>query len=134
MAASYAKAKARKTKGQFVNIPHSVLEDERFMRLSSKARALLIDMCHQIRFGKHGIKNNGDLCTAWGYMQKRGWGSAGTVHAAKNELIDSGWLIQTRQGGKRKPSLYAIAWLRINESEKYDDGIKATDRPLGNRN
>lgn len=58
-------------------------------------------------------------------MAHRGWKS-GTLFAARKELENTSFLKKTRQGGKNSPTLYALTWLPINESDKYDAGIKAT--------
>jgi len=116
-------AKGRREGGPFVPIPCSVLDHENFLALSGKASKLLLDMAAQIRFGKDGPKNNGDITIAWSVMQQRGWRSKETLHNAIDELEYYGFISLTRQGGRHKCSLYAITWWAVNEcGGKLDSG------------
>jgi hypothetical protein len=63
-------------------------------------------------------------------MKPRGWKSEETLHAAKRELLEAGFIAETRKG--RRPnlcSLYGITWLYINPSDKFD--IKPAAFPYG---
>jgi len=66
-------------------------------------------------YGQYKGSNNGDFAMAWSMMKKRGWRSKDTLYRARDELIDNGFVIQTRQGGKHQCSLYAITWQPIDE-------------------
>ena len=104
------KVKARSESGSFVRLPHAVLEHENFIRLHAHSVKLLIDIYAQYRG-----KNNGDLCAAWTVMQKRGWKSKSQLHKALKELLAIGWLVIARQGGRNKPTLYAVTFQAIDE-------------------
>lgn len=109
------KAKGRRENGCFLPLPISVLEHENFISLTSKAKHLLFDLCSQVRYGKNGTVNNGDLCTAFTVMKKRGWSSHETLEYARDELIHYGFINITRLGGRKLCHLYAITWWAIDE-------------------
>ncbi|MCA1805696.1 MAG: hypothetical protein LC646_10260 [Xanthomonadaceae bacterium] len=110
MADARLKTTGRRTSPYFLAMPHHILESEQYARLSSKAVKLLLDLGGQYRG-----KNNGDLSAAWKIMERRGWRSRDTLVKALKELLDSGFIIKTRQGGKNKPCLYALTWKGIDE-------------------
>lgn len=87
-----------------------IINSEQYARLSHKAVKLLVDVLEQYNGG-----NNGDLCITMSVMKKKGWISSGTLHAAKDELVNKGWLELTRQGGRHKCSLYAVSFYKIDE-------------------
>jgi hypothetical protein len=69
------------------------------------------------------LYNNGDLCATWSAMQLRGWRSPSTLHKAREELVEKGWLVLTRQGGRNKCNLYAISIYPIGDfGSKLDIG------------
>ena len=94
----------------FVMLRKDVITSEQYANLSYKALKLLIDVLEQ-----YNGSNNGDLCITMSVMKKKGWKSSGTLHAAKNELIEKGWIELTRQGGKHRCSLYAVTMHPIDE-------------------
>lgn len=98
----------------FLMLEHRVSDSEEFGRLSGNAVKLLLELARQYRPGK-----NGDLSIAWSMLSTRGWRSKATVHGAKLELLESGWIIETRKGGKNMCSLYALTYYAIDESEKH---------------
>lgn len=103
--------KARKSKAPpFVMLRHEILDSSAWLRLSAHARCLLIELARQFR----GC-NNGDLCATFSVMHPRGIGSRGTLHSALRELLASGLIEQTRQGGKNRCSLYALTWEAIDD-------------------
>ena len=106
----------------FVALQHRILQHPNFIALSAKAVKLLIDACAQFRGS-----NNGDLCLTWSLMQQRGWRSRETLSEALDELQHYGFLTLTRQGGKHKPSLYALTWAPINECKRKLD-VPATTK------
>ena len=117
----------RKTKilGSFLAMPIALLNCPSYRDLSHKAKALLMDIGSQ-----YNGKNNGDLCTAWKIMSARGWKSEQTLQAAKKELLEAGFISETRKG--RRPnvcSLYGITWRPLNPSDKFD--IKPFAFPVG---
>lgn len=120
-----AKIKGRKEKGAYFGIPHAVMDSSNYTRLSSKAVKLLNDLGRQY----NGF-NNGDLCAAWSVMEKRGWKSRSTLHNALQELRYYGLIMQTRQGGKHRASLYALGWQAIDECKGKLD-VHETNASLG---
>lgn len=125
MARTREKFKARRDSGWFFRMPVEVLDSRTYCALSFKARALLLDLGAQYRGN-----NNGDLAAPWSWMRKRGWVSKDTLHRALKELLETGMIELTRQGGLHCPSLYAVTWLGIDEcSGKLD--IKANPVPSG---
>ena len=91
-------------------MPHRVLDCEAYTRLSSKGVKLLVDL-----FAQYRGSNNGDLGMAWTVMEKRGWHSRDTLTRARKELVDNGFIIKTRQGGRHQCNLYAVTWLAIDD-------------------
>lgn len=87
-----------------------------FGALSGKATKLLLELARQYRPGK-----NGDLSIPWSVLKDRGWRSQGTAHDAKQELLDGGWIIETRKGGKNRCSLFAVTWYPIDESDRHQE-------------
>jgi len=65
--------------------------------------------------------NNGDLSMTWSQMKARCWKSRDTLNKARRELLDHGLIIQTRQGGKHFPSLYAVSIREIDECRGKHD-------------
>lgn len=110
------KFKSRRQSGTFFRIPTEVLASPAFVGLSTKAKALLLDLGEQFR----GF-NNGDLAVAWSLMRNRGWKSKDTLQNAKVELLASGLIEKTRQGGLHHADLFAFTWIEIHEcSGKLD--------------
>lgn len=118
-------AKEARGGGQFLPLPVRVLQSQALANLSPHASKLLLDLASQWRLG-----NNGDASAAFEkVLRQRGWKSKTTLHKALRELLDSGLIVQTRQGSLHKCSLFALNWLAIDEcSGKLE--IKATSRPL----
>ena len=120
-----ARKKQRQFAGGFLALPHALLNSPAYRNLSSKGVKLLIDLATQ-----YNGKNNGDLTTAWKIMRPRGWKSEQTLQVAKNELLQAGFISETRKG--RRPnlcSLYGITWQPLNPSDKFD--IKPFAFPCG---
>jgi hypothetical protein len=112
------KAKGRANGQSFVAIPHACLLHPNYTRLSAQARMLLLDLLVQFKG-----KNNGDLSMAWSYMITRGWTDKRMLDRSRRELLHYGWVVLTRQGSKRVPSLYAITWRPIDPcGGKLDHG------------
>ena len=120
------RAKGRANVKSFVAVPHEVLNHPNFTRLSGHAVKLLFDLC-----ALYKGNNNGDLSLPWTYLSGRRWTSKTLVARAKRELLHYGWIIQTRQGANRVPSLYAFTWKPIDPcGGKLDHG--ATSVAPGN--
>jgi hypothetical protein len=108
----------------FVALPYSVLNSKKFTALSAHAVKLLIDVAAQYRGD-----NNGDLSTAWKLMQPRGWRSEETLHRAKLELVEAGFLFETRKGHRPNVcSLFALTWAALDDATKFDAGAAARFR------
>jgi hypothetical protein len=108
--------RGEKLGGQFLGLPHEMLNHRAFLGLSPYAKALLLDVAVQYRGD-----NNGDLSCAWKLMKPRGWRSEATLNKAKRELLDAGFLFEARKG--RRPNvcgLYALTWREFNDSPKHD--------------
>ncbi len=117
-------AKGRRERGCFIQISKTVINGPEFTRLSAYAVKLFIDL-----YGQFNGRNNGDLCACWTLMRLRGWRSKATLHRATKELRDKGWIVVSRQGGRNKPSLYALTCLAVDECGGKLD-IAETTTPL----
>lgn len=116
--------KGNRLVGRFLALPADLIDHPAFLRLSAHAKALLIDLGAQYRG-----HNNGDLCCAWKVMKPRGWRSESTLHKAKHELLDGGFIFEARKG--RRPNrcgLYALTWQLLDPSPKHDCGPGAFER------
>ena len=120
----HRKAKGRASSGSFVSLPHSVLKHPAFATLTPRGTKLLIDLATQYRG-----KNNGDLSMPLSQMRNRGWNSSDQLQKAKNELIERGFIVVSRQGGRNKCSLYGITWQPIDDCKGKLD-IGASNKPL----
>jgi len=98
--------------GPYVGVPLAVLNSPAFLSLSSNAKRLLFDLMAGCRFLR-----NGDICAARSVMRKRGWTSNSSLARALKELLDTGLIEMTRQGGLHQPSLYALGWIAIDECD-----------------
>ncbi|WP_066570539.1 hypothetical protein [Snodgrassella sp. CFCC 13594] len=96
--------------GTYVPMPHKLLTSKEYAGLSPIAKALLVDMMAQYL----PLKNNGDLCVAFSVMQTYGWKSTTTLRKARNELMDKGFIILTKQGDRKRPHLYAFTFFNID--------------------
>lgn len=116
--------KGRKASRGFVQLPKRVINSEEFSKLPARAVKLLIDLLSQY----NGF-NNGDLCLAWKIMEKKGWKSRDTLSLARKDLLETGFIVVTRQGGRNKATLYAITFMEIDDCKgKLDYG--ATKIPI----
>lgn len=96
----------------------SLFYDERVGRLSRTAYQLLTELNQQF----NGY-NNGNLCATHKCL-RFDWNDK-TLKKARRELVSEGLIEVTRLGRKRRPTLYALCHLPINENVK--NGIRATD-------
>lgn len=105
------KTTGRRESGGFVKFPHAVLDHPNFYTLSPRALKLLMDITSQFKG-----QNNGHLSTAWSILSRRGWSSKEQFGKARRELLDRGWIVQTRQGRlPRVASLFALTWFPIDK-------------------
>ena len=92
--------------------------------LSVKAYRTLFFLMEQ-----YNGRNNGDLsigpkvCAQYGIHRT-------TARDGAAELAYRGLIVETRQGSKNVASLFALTWLGIDESDKYDDSIAPSEAPL----
>lgn len=110
-------------KGHFI-YPDCVLNHPDYINLSHVAKALLTDIGAQ-----YNGRNNGDLQCSRTVMSSRGWNSNSTRERALKELITSGLIVMSKQGGRGiGPNLYAITWQPIHECHSKHDL-----QPTGNK-
>lgn len=120
------KFKGRGKCAPFVRLDREWLESEEFGQLSGHAVKLLLELARQYRGPG---SNNGDLQAAWSLMQPRGWSSSCALTRAKRELLEQGWAILTRQGGRNRCSLFALTVWPVDECKgKHDE--RPTHAPL----
>ena len=110
MGRNIRKAKGRAEGHSFVMYQTRVLRHPKFRALSPRANKAVNYLAAQYQG-----TNNGDLCIAWKIARKNGWTSIGSLRSAVIELIDAGFVVQTRQGGRNSASLYALTWFAIDE-------------------
>ncbi len=110
MAHTRRRMKGRRESRSFSMLIHDYFRSPEYAALSPRAVKCLVDLYTQFRGN-----NNGDLCAAWSVMSEVGWRSKNQLREALDELIKRGWIVVTRQGGRRWPSLYGVTFLGINE-------------------
>jgi len=118
------RSKSGNGKRRFVMLPHELLKLPEYMKLSHKAKGLLTELLFQY----NGI-NNGDFCLTLSVMKKRGWSSNDTIGSATKELIEVGFIILTRQGGRNMCNLYGVTWEPIDECKNKLD-VQSTKTPI----
>lgn len=111
MSQTYPGAKGRGKKSPpFLQVPKQILHSEQYAQLSAWDVKLIIDLGSM-----YNGSNNGDLCAAWKIMSKRGWRSKGTLAKSIKSVVDSGFVMVTRQGGRNIPTLFALTFHGIDE-------------------
>lgn len=111
------KAKGRKKTASFVALPKYLINSPNYQDLRGNSIKLLTQIAEQ-----YNGANNGDLQASFSIMKHKGWKSSETLNGALKELLDSGFLVKTRQGYfPNICSLYGLTWQRIDKSEKLDD-------------
>lgn len=119
----------KRKRERFVGIPYRVASHSNFTSLSAQAVKLLVDLSHQ----RNG-RNNGALSACWTLMRERGWKSSSTLHKARSELIEKGFIVITRRGRKQRgyPTLVAVTWDGIDDTNiEYDEEITSSTVSLG---
>ena len=119
MARSRVKAIGRREEGLWVALPVNVLSSENFRTLTPNAKNLMWCLLSQIQLTAGGTKNNGDLCATHSITKEWGIGSKETLNKAIKELLERGWIEQTRKvsfstGERNKPNLYALTFFAID--------------------
>ncbi len=103
------KKPAETISGRYSAVPHSLLDSVAFMGASHPTRSLLFELIRQ-----HSGSNNGHLQLATSWLSKRGWASAGGIQKSKQEALERGLIVKTKEGGLNTgPDLYALTWLPI---------------------
>lgn len=115
----------RNEAGSFLAVPHELLLSNAYKSLSSKAVKCLFDI-----YVEYKGNNNGDFSCTFKLMKERGWKSKSHLDNAKNELLEKGFIVLTRQGGRNRCNLYAVTWKPINECKGKLDR-KENTIPLG---
>jgi len=95
----------------FISLPHYVLDSPEFAALTGNELRMLLELGRQYK----GV-NNGDLLATRERLVERGWKSHQTIDAQLAKLERKGWIIKTRQGGKRIGcTLYAVTIWPVDE-------------------
>ena len=118
----------KRSKGhRFLSTPYHVWDHPRYIALSDKAKVLLQDLLGQYR----GF-NNGDLTIVRSIMLARGWVSNDKLYKARDELLEAGFIAVARLGGMhRRPMLYALTWLNVDECNGKVEELTPSPVPLG---
>ncbi|MGV7079257.1 ArsR family transcriptional regulator [Testudinibacter sp. P80/BLE/0925] len=111
-------------KGGFSTLRHDVINSPEFNALSGNSAKLLTKL-----LGQFNGYNNGDLTLLQNKAAELYGMSNATAKKAIDELLDSGFIITTRQGGKNRCSLYALTFIAVNECDNKID-IQPTRKPL----
>lgn len=107
-------------RGVWVALSLQFLTSTACASLSPHATKALLDLVSQLGWN---AKGNGDLSAAPAVMRPRGWTSYETLKAALRELMDAKLIVMTRQGSKRRCTLYAITlWPMDCDFSKLDHG------------
>jgi hypothetical protein len=119
------KPKSRKWEpilGNFIAIPHSVMESPDYLSLTGSAVRLLLDIAMQ-----YNGENNGKLLTSMAFMKTRGWKSSDTLTRAIRELDQAGFIHQTVKGYRpNRASWWALTWRSLGPDRRFDPGAHAT--------
>ncbi|CAN8140966.1 Bacteriophage lambda Replication protein O N-terminal domain-containing protein [uncultured Thiomicrorhabdus sp.] len=113
--------KGRSQTARFFALPHNVIASPKYQALSGNAVKLLTQIGEQ-----YNQRNNGDLQATQKVLMDKGWKSPTTLQKAINELLESGFIIKTRQGKRPNTcSLFALTFRPIDEkpSYKYDANV-----------
>ncbi len=110
MADRRAKKKGRLERGSFLALPHDYIRAAQFNEMSPKAVKAFLQLAAQYRG-----TNNGLLALPRSQLKKLGWASHHTLRAALAELVDTGWAVVTRPGGKHAATLYALTIWAVDD-------------------
>lgn len=87
-----------------------MLRHPKFIRLCPYAKALFMYWA-----GQFNGANNGDFAAPNNRYKEFGFNSPSTLQKAKRTLVEQGFAVLTRQGHKRKCSLYGLTIWPIDE-------------------
>lgn len=114
------------SKRRYITLAKVWLEHESWKTLKPRAKALMIDL-----YSQYNGFNNGDLSATYKIMRSKGWKSSDQIQKAIKELLNTGWVVKTRQGGLGiGTSLYAVTFHKIDGCKGKIE-CKPTDKPLG---
>lgn len=110
------------SRGGFGSIPSAVIDGPDWISLSFSASKVLMIL---VRMYKGW--NNGDLSATQSLMDKYNITSSANLSKALAELQEKGLIVRTQHGyrgsdGTRKPNLYALTWLPIDDIDQKVDG------------
>lgn len=112
------------TRGGYCSIPQQVFSGPDVNALSHATFRALMVLVRQ-----YNGRNNGDLCATEKEMSAFGITSPDTINRAIKELLKRGLIVKTRHGGysgkdgKRKPALYALTWLPVDDIDQCANGM-----------
>lgn len=114
---------------RFFRLESRLVQSPGHRALSFVARVVLQELMAQ-----HNGKNNGDLSATRTMAKDWGIGSPLTLQKALKELLDAGWIVQTRSSlfskhGSRC-ALYALSWLPIDECPGKELEVGPTKGPM----
>ena len=125
------RAKGRYQSGEyFARLPAEVLGSVAYRSLPDFAKVCLIALAGQYRG-----KGNGDLSLTWSEAHDLGVSTEWKLRAGIRLLDTVGLLEITRPGGnvaggEKIPTLYALGWLSIPQSEKFESPPGSLLKPL----
>ena len=111
-------------RGGYCSIPQQVFLGPDVNALSHATFRALMVLVRQ-----YNGRNNGDLCATEKEMSAFGITSPDTINRAIKELLKRGLIVKTRHGGysgkdgKRKPALYALTWLPVDDIDQCENGM-----------
>lgn len=114
------RARARFASGEhFAMLPRAVLESDAYRYLPDWAKSVVTALAGQFRGS-----GNGDLSLTWQEAKTLGVSNEWKLRAGIKLAERTGLCVLTRPGGnvaggEKKPNLYALGWLPIQHSEKY---------------
>lgn len=100
----------RQTTEQFARIPTHLLRHAKFLALNPYAKALFLYWA-----GLYNGANNGDFSAANNRFREFAFNSPTTLQKSKRILVEQGFAVLTRQGHKRKCSLYGLTIWPVDE-------------------
>ncbi len=104
-------AQQKRESGGFIALPFAVVRSPELAGLGPHAVKLLFDLLQQ-----YNLRNNGDFSMSFEKgMRARGWKSKQTLNKARLELLESGFIVISRQGGLHQCSLYAVTFFSYLE-------------------
>lgn len=110
--------------GHFVALPIAVWKSSAYLGLSHAAKNLLVEFLIQL-----GPSNNGHLIATRAKLRARGWKSQETISRCLKELEEAELICKMFQGHRpNKASLYAVTWMGVSKSDRFDPGAHTAFR------